>query len=37
VEGPFGTLDSAGFTTVDKGSAIQFWGPSHAIMNGASK
>jgi len=37
VEGPFGTLDAAGFTTVDKGAAIQFWGPVHLEMNGASQ
>ena len=37
VEGPFGTLDATGFTTVDKGAAIQFWGPVHAVLNGASK
>jgi lipopolysaccharide export system protein LptC len=37
VEGPFGVLDAAGFTMVDKGTAIQFWGPSHATLNGASR
>lgn len=36
VEGPFGTLDATGFTTVDKGAAIQFWGPVRVEMNGAS-
>ncbi len=37
VEGPFGTLDAAGFTTVDKGAAIQFWGPARVEMNGVSQ
>jgi lipopolysaccharide export system protein LptC len=37
VEGPFGTLDAAGFTTVDKGAAIQFWGPARVVLNGVSK
>ena len=37
VEGPFGTLDASGFTTVDKGAAIQFWGPVHALLNGVSQ
>jgi lipopolysaccharide export system protein LptC len=37
VEGPFGTLDAAGFTTVDKGTAIQFWGPARLEMNGVSQ
>jgi lipopolysaccharide export system protein LptC len=37
VEGPFGTLDASGFTTVDKGAAIEFWGPIHAVLNGASQ
>jgi lipopolysaccharide export system protein LptC len=37
VEGPFGTLDADGFTTVDKGAAIQFWGPAHVEMNGVSR
>lgn len=35
-EGPFGTLDSEGFTVTDKGSAIQFIGPAHLVLNGAS-
>jgi lipopolysaccharide export system protein LptC len=36
-EGPFGTLDAAGgFTVVDKGAAIQFAGPAHVVLNGAS-
>jgi lipopolysaccharide export system protein LptC len=37
VEGPFGTLDATGFTTVDKGAAIQFWGPVQVELNGVSK
>jgi lipopolysaccharide export system protein LptC len=37
VEGPFGTIDAAGFTTVDKGAAIQFWGPAKANLNGVSR
>jgi lipopolysaccharide export system protein LptC len=35
-EGPFGTLDSQGFTVVDKGAIIQFTGPAHVVLNGAS-
>jgi lipopolysaccharide export system protein LptC len=36
-EGPFGTLDAqGGFTVVDKGAAIQFAGPAHVLLNGAS-
>lgn len=35
VEGPFGTIDATGFTTVDKGAAIQFWGPATVELNGA--
>lgn len=36
-EGPFGTLDAAGgFTLLDKGSNIQFAGPAHLVLNGAS-
>jgi lipopolysaccharide export system protein LptC len=37
VEGPFGTLDASGFTTVDKGAAIQFWGPVRVELNGVTK
>jgi lipopolysaccharide export system protein LptC len=37
VEGPFGTLDASGFTTIDKGAAIQFWGPVRVEMNGVSQ
>jgi lipopolysaccharide export system protein LptC len=37
VEGPFGTLDATGFTTVNKGSAIQFWGPVTVELNGVSQ
>ena len=36
MEGPFGTLDSEGFTLVDKGTAVQFAGPARLVMNGAS-
>jgi lipopolysaccharide export system protein LptC len=35
-EGPFGTLDAQGFTLTDKGSAIQFAGPAHLVLNGSS-
>lgn len=34
-EGPFGQLDAQGFTLLDKGSAIQFQGPSRLILNQA--
>jgi lipopolysaccharide export system protein LptC len=37
VEGPFGTIDAAGFTTVDKGAAMQFWGPADVVLNGVSQ
>ena len=37
VEGPFGTLDATGFTTLDKGTAIQFWGPARATLNGVTQ
>jgi lipopolysaccharide export system protein LptC len=37
VEGPFGKLDATGFTTVDKGAAIQFWGPVTVELNGVSQ
>ncbi len=37
VEGPFGALDATGFTTMDKGAAIQFWGPVQIEMNGVSQ
>lgn len=36
-EGPFGVLDSQGFTLTDKGGAIQFYGPARLILNGASR
>ena len=36
-EGPFGTLDSQGFTLTDKAGAIQFQGPAKLVINGASK
>jgi lipopolysaccharide export system protein LptC len=32
-EGPFGTLDSHGFTLTDKGELIQFAGPARLLMN----
>jgi lipopolysaccharide export system protein LptC len=35
VEGPFGVLDAQGFTVMDKGSAIDFPGPAHLVLNGA--
>jgi lipopolysaccharide export system protein LptC len=36
-EGPFGTLDArGGFTLLDKGATIQFAGPAHLVLNGAS-
>jgi lipopolysaccharide export system protein LptC len=35
VEGPFGVLDAQGFTVMDKGTAIDFPGPAHVILNGA--
>jgi lipopolysaccharide export system protein LptC len=35
VEGPFGVLDAQGFTVMDKGTAIDFPGPAHLILNGA--
>lgn len=34
-EGPFGQLDSQGFTVLDKGSTIQFQGPAHLVLNQA--
>jgi lipopolysaccharide export system protein LptC len=34
-EGPFGVLDAQGFTVMDKGSAIDFPGPAHLVLNGA--
>ena len=36
-EGPFGTLDSQGFTLTDKAGAIQFQGPAKLVVNGATK
>lgn len=35
-EGPFGTLDAQGFTVTDKGTAIQFTGPAHLVLNGST-
>ncbi len=37
VEGPFGTLDAKGFTVMDKGTAIDFPGPAHVVLNGSDK
>lgn len=36
-EGPFGVLDAAGFTTLDKGAAIQFWGPVRVELNAVTR
>ena len=36
-EGPFGVLDAQGFALMDKGSAIDFSGPAHVILNGAER
>lgn len=35
VEGPFGVLDAQGFVVMDKGTAIDFPGPAHVVLNGA--
>jgi lipopolysaccharide export system protein LptC len=35
-EGPFGILDAQGFSLTEKGTAIQFIGPAHVVLNGAS-
>ncbi|HME26166.1 MAG TPA: LPS export ABC transporter periplasmic protein LptC [Acetobacteraceae bacterium] len=35
-EGPFGTLDAQGFTATDQATAVQFAGPAHLVLNGAS-
>ncbi len=32
-EGPFGTLDAAGYTLVDKGAVVQFQGPATLVLN----
>ena len=32
-EGPFGTLDAAGYTLVDKGQVVQFHGPATLVLN----
>jgi lipopolysaccharide export system protein LptC len=34
-EGPFGVLDAEGFTVMDTGTAIDFSGPAHVVLNGA--
>ncbi|WP_428484353.1 LPS export ABC transporter periplasmic protein LptC [Rhodopila sp.] len=36
VEGPFGVLDARGFTILDKGTAIEFTGPAHVVLNGTN-
>jgi lipopolysaccharide export system protein LptC len=36
VEGPFGVLDAMGFTVMDKGTAIDFPGPAHLVLNGVT-
>lgn len=36
-EGPFGVLDSQGFTMTDKGGTVQFQGPARLIINGAQR
>ena len=36
VEGPFGVLDAQGFVVVDKGTAIDFAGPAHLVLNGTN-
>jgi lipopolysaccharide export system protein LptC len=35
VEGPFGVLDAQGFAVMDKGTAIDFTGPAHLVLNGS--
>lgn len=35
-EGPFGVLDSQGFTLTDKAGTVQFQGPAKLVLNGAS-
>jgi lipopolysaccharide export system protein LptC len=35
-EGPFGTLESQGFTVLDKGANILFTGPAKVVLNGAT-
>jgi lipopolysaccharide export system protein LptC len=36
-EGPFGVLDARGFTVMEKGSAIDFAGPAHLVLNAAGQ
>jgi lipopolysaccharide export system protein LptC len=36
-EGPFGVLDAKGFTVTDKGASLQFTGPAHLVLNGATQ
>lgn len=36
-EGPFGVLDATGgFTLLDKGEQVEFLGPAHVLLNGAT-
>ncbi len=35
-EGPFGVLDAQGFMLTDKGSAVDFSGPAHLVLNGTN-
>ena len=35
-EGPFGVLDAEGFTVMDNGTAIDFPGPAHLVLNGVN-
>ena len=36
-EGPFGVLDSQGFTLTDRGAVVQFQGPSRLLLNEAAR
>jgi lipopolysaccharide export system protein LptC len=36
-EGPFGTLDAQGFSLLDGGAVIQFYGPSRLVLNGGKQ
>jgi len=35
-EGPFGVLDAQGLMLTDQGAAVEFPGPAHLVLNGAS-
>ena len=35
-EGPFGVLDAEGFMLTDKGTAVEFTGPAHLVLNGTN-